>query len=39
MLERGGNLIVKVVPNTRQKTLKPIIKESVKEGSTLYSDD
>jgi transposase-like protein len=39
ILERGGNLIVKVVPNTQQKTLEPIIKANVKEGSTIYSDD
>ena len=39
ILERGGNLITKVVPNTQQKTLEPIIKENVKLGSVLYSDD
>lgn len=39
ILERGGNLITRVVPNTQQKTLEPIIRASVKEGSTIYSDD
>ena len=39
MLERGGKVIVKVVPNTQQKTLEPIIRTNIKEGSTIYSDD
>jgi len=39
ILERGGNLIVKVIPNTRRKTLEPIIKANIEAGSTLYSDD
>lgn len=38
ILERGGNLIAKVVPNTQAKTLIPFIKKYVKEGSTVYTD-
>jgi hypothetical protein len=36
---RGGNLIAKEVLNTQQKTLEPIIKASIREGSTIYSDE
>ena len=38
ILERGGKLIAKVVPNTQAKTLVPIIKECVKEESVVYTD-
>lgn len=38
ILERGGKLIAKVVPNTQAKTLVPIIKEYVKEESVVYTD-
>lgn len=38
MLERNGNLIAKVVPNTQARTLAPIIKKYVKEYSVIYTD-
>ena len=39
MLERGGNVMTKVVPNVRKKTLQPIIKGNVEQGSTVNSDE
>ena len=39
MLERGGNLIIWVVPNTRWKTLEPIIRANIKESSTVNTDE
>lgn len=38
ILERGGKLIAKVVPNTQAQTLVPIIKEYVKPGSVVNTD-
>lgn len=38
ILERDGKVIAKVVPNTQCKTLVPIIKECVEEGSVVYTD-
>lgn len=38
ILERGGKVIAKVVPNTQAKTLVPIIKGYVKEESVVYTD-
>lgn len=38
ILERGGKLIAKVVPNTQAKTLVPIIKQFVKKESVVYTD-
>jgi transposase len=39
MIERGGNIMTKVVPNTKTKTLIPIIQDNVAEGSTISSDE
>ncbi|CAH1758686.1 3480_t:CDS:2 [Entrophospora sp. SA101] len=39
MKERNGELIARVVPNTQQNTLEPIIKENVKQGTNVYTDE
>ncbi|MGC1781563.1 MAG: IS1595 family transposase [Acidobacteriaceae bacterium] len=39
MVERGGRVIARVTPDTRVKTLFPIIHERVLPASTVYSDD
>ncbi len=39
MLERGGDVMTKVVPNVRKKTLQPIIKANVEAGSTVHTDE
>ena len=39
MLERGGDVMAKIVPDVRKKTLHPIIKENVEKGSTINNDE
>ena len=39
MLERDGDVMAKVVPDVRKKTLHPIIKKNVEKGSTVNSDE
>lgn len=39
MLERGGDVMAKVVPNVRKRTLQPIIAENVESGSTVHTDE
>jgi transposase-like protein len=39
MVERGGNLIAETVENVQSKTIMPIVKESVKEGTQVYTDE
>ena len=39
MLERGGDVMTKVVPNVRKNTLQPIIKENVESGSAVHTDE
>jgi transposase-like protein len=38
MIERGGRVRAEVVPNIKAKTLRPRIRESVKLGTSLYTD-
>jgi transposase-like protein len=38
-IKRGGNLIAEAVSNNRQSTLVPMVRDNVKEGSTVYSDE
>jgi transposase len=39
MLERGGRVVAKVTPDTKVKTLFPIIHERILPSSTVYSDE
>lgn len=39
MMERGGEIITRVVPNRRRDTLIPIIKENVKMHSIVHTDE
>jgi len=39
MLARSGDVMTRIVPNVKTKTLRPIIKENINEGSTISSDE
>lgn len=39
MLQRGGRVIAKVVPDTTIKSLRPHILAYIKQGSTIYTDE
>ena len=39
MLERGGDVMTKVVPNQRAATLKPIVQANVLPGGQLHTDE
>lgn len=39
MVERDGEVMTKVVPNVRKRTVQPIIEAGVEKGSTVYSDE
>lgn len=38
ILERGGKMFAKVVPNTQARTLVSIVKKNVDVGSIIYTD-
>ena len=39
MIERGGQVIIRMLENVQQKTIKPIITKLVEKGSQLYTDE
>ena len=39
MLERGGDVMAKVVPDVKKHTLQPIVTENVEQGSTVHTDE
>ena len=39
MIERGGDMMAKVVPNVKRRTLEPIIRENVEPGTTIHTDE
>ena len=39
MLERDGDVMTKIVPDVRKKTLQPIIEENVVAGSAVHTDE
>lgn len=39
MMERGGDIMAKVVPNQRRATLRPIVKANLLPGGELHTDE
>ena len=39
MIERGGDLVIRMLANVQQKTIEPIIKATVAVGSLIYTDE
>lgn len=39
MIERGGRVIIRMLENVQQTTIKPVITKLVKQGSQLYTDE
>lgn len=39
MIERGGDVMAHVVPNVKRRTLEPIVRANVEQGSTIHTDE
>ena len=39
MLQRGGEVVVRILENVQQPTLKPLILAVIVPGTTLYTDE
>jgi transposase len=39
MLQRGGELVIQMLANVQQKTIRPLIEAAVLPGTTVYTDE
>ena len=39
MIERGGDVIIRMLENVQQKTIQPIIQHCIKPGTLTYTDE
>jgi transposase len=39
MIERGGQVVIRMLANVRQKTIEPLIKTTIAAGTLVYTDE
>ena len=39
MIQRGGEVVIKMLANVQQKTIRPIIQATVRAGTLIYTDE
>jgi len=39
MIERGGNVVIKMLANDQQKTIESVIKATIAAGTLVYTDE
>jgi len=39
LIQRGGQVLLQMLPNVQQTTIKPIIEAAVAEGTQIYTDE
>ena len=39
MIERGGQVVIEMLENVKQITIKPLIEQTIQEGSLIYTDE
>jgi len=39
MMERGGQVVINVLANVKQKTIEPFIKDTIVPGTLVYTDE
>jgi transposase-like protein len=39
MIQRGGEGVIRMLPNVQQKTIQPIIQATVQTGTLIYTDE
>jgi transposase len=39
MIERGGEVVIRMLPDVKQRTIKPMITETIAPGSLVMTDE
>ena len=39
MIQRGGEVVIRLLDNVKQKTIEPFIKETIESGALVYTDE
>ncbi len=39
MIQRGGEVVIKMLENVQQKTIQPLIESTILQGTTVYTDE
>ncbi len=39
MIQRGGQVVLHMLPNVQRPTIEPLIRETIAEGSLIYTDE
>jgi len=39
MIQRGGQVVIKLLANVQQKTIEPVMKDTIVAGTRVYTDD
>jgi len=39
MIERGGQVVIHLLANVQQKTIKPFMKDTIEAGTLVYTDE
>jgi transposase len=39
MIERGGQVVIHLLDNVKQKTIEPFIKDTIESGTLVYTDE
>jgi transposase-like protein len=39
MIERGGQVVIHLLANVKQKTIEPLIKDTIESGTLVYTDE
>jgi transposase len=39
MIQRGGEIVIRMMENVRQKTIGPLVKRTITPGSVIYTDE
>jgi transposase-like protein len=39
MIERGGQVMIHLLANVKQKTIEPLMKDTIKPGTLVYTDE